>query len=113
MQEKVRTAQLAESMKKMDAEMKRTDALLYQMIPKSVADRLRKGEPAMSTCQVYLTEPVFRIVFSNTGAKLFLRFIHMTWIGHPRCDWPGHSGVKGLLKTCTFYDLFGRYSKLQ
>ena len=51
-QEKVKTSQLAESMKKMDAEMKRTDALLYQMIPKSVADRLRKGEPAMSTCQV-------------------------------------------------------------
>ena len=41
-----------ESMKKLDTEIKRTDQLLYQMIPKSVADRLRKGEPAMSTCEV-------------------------------------------------------------
>ena len=32
--------------------MKRTDQLLYQMIPKAVADRLRQGEPAMNTCQV-------------------------------------------------------------
>ena len=39
-------------MKQMDREMQRTDELLYQMIPKSVADRLRKGESAMSTCQV-------------------------------------------------------------
>ncbi len=39
-------------MRKLDVEMKRTDELLYQMIPKSVADRLRRGESAMSTCQV-------------------------------------------------------------
>ena len=39
-------------MKKLDTEMKRTDALLYQMIPKVVADRLRNGEQAMGTCQV-------------------------------------------------------------
>ena len=39
-------------MKKLDAEMKRTDSLLYQMIPKQVADRLRRGEPAITTCQV-------------------------------------------------------------
>ncbi|KAJ8299766.1 hypothetical protein KUTeg_023826 [Tegillarca granosa] len=43
---------LEESMKKLDAEMKRTDQLLYQMIPKAVADRLRRGEPAINTCQV-------------------------------------------------------------
>lgn len=39
-------------MRKLDAEMKRTDSLLYQMIPKPVADRLRRGEPAITTCQV-------------------------------------------------------------
>lgn len=33
--------------------MKRTDSLLYQMIPKPVADRLRRGEPAITTCQVF------------------------------------------------------------
>ena len=51
-QERTKSAKLEESMKKMDAEMQRTDGLLYQMIPKAVADRLRNGEPAMSTCQV-------------------------------------------------------------
>ena len=39
-------------MAKLDEEMKRTDQLLYQMIPRTVADRLRKGEPALNTCEV-------------------------------------------------------------
>ena len=43
---------LEESMQKLDQEMKRTDTLLYRMIPKQVADRLRKGEPALNTCEV-------------------------------------------------------------
>lgn len=39
-------------MKKLDAEMKKTDLLLYQMIPKKIADRLRSGEKAASLCEV-------------------------------------------------------------
>ena len=39
-------------MRQLDIEKLRTDTLLYQMIPKSVADRLRKGEPALNTCEV-------------------------------------------------------------
>lgn len=39
-------------MKKLDAEMKKTDLLLYQMIPKKVADRLRSGEKAANLCEV-------------------------------------------------------------
>ncbi|XP_013784010.1 soluble guanylate cyclase 88E-like, partial [Limulus polyphemus] len=50
-QELQKSNQLEESMKKLDIEMKRTDELLYQMIPKQVADRLRKGEAAVDTCQ--------------------------------------------------------------
>ena len=42
-------------MKKLDAEMKKTDLLLYQMIPKKIADRLRSGEKAASLCEVSLT----------------------------------------------------------
>ena len=45
-------------MKKLDIEMKRTDQLLYQMIPKAVADRLRRGEPAMATCEVCPQRPI-------------------------------------------------------
>lgn len=32
--------------------MRRTDELLYQMIPRSVAERLRAGEAAVDTCEV-------------------------------------------------------------
>lgn len=45
-------------MRKLDIEMRRTDELLYQMIPKQVADRLRKGEAAVETCQVNLVMDV-------------------------------------------------------
>jgi len=51
-QEKAKGDRLAENMKAVDDEMKRTDSLLYQMIPKQIAERLRKGEPAMNTCQL-------------------------------------------------------------
>jgi len=36
----------------LDEEMRRTDELLYQMIPKQVADRLRRGENPIDTCEV-------------------------------------------------------------
>ena len=47
-------------MRKLDDEMSRTDQLLYQMIPKAVADRLRKGEPAVNTCEV--SPVIYRII---------------------------------------------------
>ncbi|CAL1267227.1 unnamed protein product [Larinioides sclopetarius] len=52
-QELQKSKQLEESMRKLDIEMRRTDELLYQMIPKQVADRLRKGEAAVETCQYF------------------------------------------------------------
>lgn len=51
-QELQKSKQLEDSMKKLDQEMKRTDELLYQMIPKTVADKLRKGESSVDICQV-------------------------------------------------------------
>ena len=44
---------LEDSMKKLDVEMQKTDKLLYNMIPKSVADRLRSGDLAVNTCEVF------------------------------------------------------------
>lgn len=52
LQEKQKSIALEESMKKLDAEMKRTDLLLYQMIPKNIADRLRNGEKPANICEV-------------------------------------------------------------
>lgn len=52
LQEQKKSSKLEESMKMLDYEMKKTDDLLYRMIPKPVAKRLRKGEPAVNTCEV-------------------------------------------------------------
>ena len=48
-----RAQQLNVQLKKIDEVVQKTDELLYQMIPKSVADRLRQGENAMETCEVF------------------------------------------------------------
>ncbi|GJQ65681.1 hypothetical protein Trydic_g7767 [Trypoxylus dichotomus] len=52
-QEQQKSKKLEESMRRLDEEMKRTDELLYQMIPKQVADRLRAGENAINTCEMF------------------------------------------------------------
>lgn len=52
-QEQQKSKKLEESMRKLDDEMRRTDELLYQMIPKQVADRLRRGENPIDTCEVW------------------------------------------------------------
>lgn len=52
LQERQKSKALEESMKKLDLEMKRTDLLLYQMIPKKIADQLRSGEKASNLCEV-------------------------------------------------------------
>ncbi|XP_056300662.1 soluble guanylate cyclase 88E-like [Pseudoliparis swirei] len=61
-QEQQKYTQLIEIIKKLDEEKKRGDALLYAMIPKAVADRLRKGVTALETCQVF---PDVTILFSD------------------------------------------------
>ncbi|XP_048511363.1 soluble guanylate cyclase 88E isoform X2 [Athalia rosae] len=61
-QEQLKSKKLEESMRRLDAEMKRTDELLYQMIPKQVADRLRNGESPIDTCEMFDT---VSILFSD------------------------------------------------
>ncbi|CAF1102878.1 unnamed protein product [Rotaria sp. Silwood1] len=52
-QEKQKSKALEDSMRKLDVEMKKTDLLLYQMIPKKIADRLRSGEKAANLCETF------------------------------------------------------------
>ena len=54
-------------MKMLDYEMKKTDDLLYRMIPKPVAKRLRKGEPAVNTCEVSFVD---RSVYNTPSATI-------------------------------------------
>ena len=74
LQEQRKSAQLEESMTKLDLEMKRTDSLLYQMIPRQVAEKLRRGEPATSTCEVpsdYVHVLILlRITWNNMDKKI-------------------------------------------
>jgi len=51
-QEQQKSRKLEDSMKQLDEEMKKTDELLYQMIPEKVADRIRRGENPVDTCEV-------------------------------------------------------------
>ncbi|KAH8369466.1 hypothetical protein KR009_011687 [Drosophila setifemur] len=48
-----RDLMLAGTQQSLDEEMRRTDELLYQMIPKQVADRLRRGENPIDTCEMF------------------------------------------------------------
>lgn len=43
---------LEESLEKLDQERQRSEELLYRMMPKAVADRLRDGQKAVQTCEV-------------------------------------------------------------
>ncbi|XP_071955828.1 soluble guanylate cyclase 88E-like [Antedon mediterranea] len=52
-QEQIKSSELERSMRQLDIEMKKTDSLLYQMIPKTVADKLRSGVPSTNTCEIF------------------------------------------------------------
>lgn len=58
---------MEESMKQLDVEMKRSDELLAQMIPKQVADKVKSGANPVDTCEVF--EQV-TIVFNDVPAFL-------------------------------------------
>lgn len=70
-QEQQKSKKLEESMRKLDDEMRRTDELLYQMIPKQVADRLRRGENPIDTCEVMNFSSVYSIPKKNDFFSYF------------------------------------------
>lgn len=47
-----RSEELQKSYELLDTWKRRGDDLLYSMIPKTVADRLRQGNSPLSTCEV-------------------------------------------------------------
>lgn len=55
LQEKIRSAQLEDS-------IQQTDRLLFHMIPKPIADQLRRGETPLNTCREF---PSVSILFSD------------------------------------------------
>ena len=47
-----KTKLMEESMKQLDEEMRRSDELLSQMIPKQVAEKVKSGANPVDTCEV-------------------------------------------------------------
>ena len=58
----LRSEQVNMQMKKLDEVMARTEELLFQMIPKAIAERLKRGETYMETCEVF---PSVTMLFSG------------------------------------------------
>ena len=44
--------EIQEALKKVDVEMRRSDELLAQMIPKAVSDKVKQGLNPVDTCEV-------------------------------------------------------------
>jgi len=81
-QEQQKSKKLVESMKKLDDEMQRTDELLYQMIPKAVADRLRTGENPVDTCQVFQSSSYYLSLLSRLGLLFYCSNFAVVVLGY-------------------------------
>ena len=57
-----KTKLMEESMAMLDQEMRRSDELLAQMMPKSVAQKIKDGASAVDTCEVF---EMVTIVFND------------------------------------------------
>ena len=57
-----KTKAMEESMVKLDHEMRRSDELLSQMMPKSVAQKIKEGASAVDTCEIF---EMVTIVFND------------------------------------------------
>ena len=57
-----KTKAMEESMSKLDNEMRRSDELLSQMMPKSVAAKIKEGASAVDTCEIF---EMVTIVFND------------------------------------------------
>ena len=78
-QEKIRSAQLEES-------SQRTDRLLYQMIPKPIADQLRNGETPLNTCREFESVSIlFSDVVSFTPMCSRLRPMEVVCVLNTMC----------------------------
>ena len=66
----LRADQVNLQLKKLDEVMHRTEELLFQMIPKAIAERLKRGETYMETCEVF---PSVTMLFSG-------RYMHNAYV---------------------------------
>lgn len=65
LQQREKSEKISDNMAKIEEYMKKSDSLLYSMIPRSVARKLKSGADPISTCEVILIE--------NTSHHLFYK----------------------------------------
>lgn len=67
-----KSKRLEENLKKLEEERKRSDELLYLMMPQPIAERLKNGAAAIDTCEV-----MFGSVYSHNrfSIRLFVRLL--------------------------------------
>lgn len=65
-------------MEKLAQERKRSEELLYRMMPKAIADRLRLGGKAVETCEVRLNVTSIFHQFSEKKNKIKMFFKDMS-----------------------------------
>ena len=70
----LRSDQVDMQMKKLDDVMARTEELLFQMIPKAIAERLKKGETYMETCEVF---PTVTMLFSGKFSFSIVKMMNL------------------------------------
>ena len=69
----LRADQVNLQLKKLDEVMQRTEELLFQMIPKAIAERLKRGETYMETCEVF---PSVTMLFSGKFLHVKINRMH-------------------------------------
>ena len=70
-----KTKAMEESMSKLDSEMRRSDELLSQMMPKSVAQKIKEGASAVDTCEIF---EMVTIVFNDIPMVSIVSFPYST-----------------------------------
>ncbi len=54
MQERLKGELLTRSTRKLEEEKRRTEELLYSMMPREIAERMKNGDRELTTCEVGL-----------------------------------------------------------
>ena len=78
--ENEKSKQMEAAMEKVDIEMKRSDELLSQMIPKTVTDKVKQGLNPVDTCEVFILN-----IYNNQMCIEIIRVLTDTVINYFIC----------------------------
>jgi len=62
-----KSRQISKNLQRLDEYREKSDTLLYSMIPRQIATRLKNGEKPVDTCQVYSASQLFSLGIDRPG----------------------------------------------